>query len=195
MTLARRTGIVLVLICLAGAAFADFKEDYDDALKAIEAENWADAAARLESAISDNGESQERVRMYGMRFIPYLPHYYLGLARYRLGDCQGAIDAWETALSQGVVQSQDEYSRLQSDRQACEAQVVDISAIAANAESGLDALEVAIEDLQNLKGEDLLANEWSSWEGTLSEGQSGLSRMRNALDDAVQSKDADVIES
>ncbi|MDX1570467.1 MAG: hypothetical protein R3200_08280, partial [Xanthomonadales bacterium] len=47
----------------------------------------------------------------------------------------------------------------------------------------------------NLKGEDLLANEWSSWEGTLSEGQSGLSRMRNALDDAVQSKDADVIES
>lgn len=187
--------LILLLGGFPAAVLADFKADYDDALKAIESEDWSTALSSLESAISDNGQSQERVRMYGMRFIPYLPHYYLGLARYRLGDCQGAIEAWDTAVNQGVIQSQDEYSRLQQERRACEAQVVDVSAIAANAESSLEALEVSLQDLQNLKAEELLADEWSAWEGPLSQGEEGLARLRGALAAAREAKDSDAIES
>ena len=50
-------------------------------------------------------EKQRRV----LRRSGYFPHFYLGLARYHLGDCAGALASWAESESQGAIVGRDEY--------------------------------------------------------------------------------------
>ncbi len=178
-------------------AQADFKRDYQEAVDAIDDGDFAKAREKLEEAIAEEPTSQARVRTYGMRFVPYLPHYYLGEALYQLGDCEAALAAWDEALAQGVVQGLDEVTTLQQNRQACEAQVVDVSAIAMDARSALEALGESIADLSALEDEDLLRGEWSAdspWQTTLSRATAELATLRTDLDAAEAARDAETIE-
>ena len=198
MTTGSRALPFVALLLLPLSALADFKKDYDSALKAIENSNWQQAAADLERAIAENPDAMERVRMYGMKFIPYLPHYHLGLARFRMGDCAGAIAAWDIAEAKGVIQSQNEFAQLQRDRQICAAQVVDVSTIAATARNVLDALAESLRELERLSKAQLLESEWSSqdeWRSALSEGQTAVAQLGDRLSAAESAKDADAIEA
>ena len=120
----------LALLLAAQEAVADFKQDYGRGKRAFEKGDYAAAIEDLEKAIADNPESQEKVRIYGMRFEPYLPHFYLGAAKFATGDCNGAVAAWNEAISQGLVQSQPQYADLQRDMPTCAVETIDVSAIA-----------------------------------------------------------------
>lgn len=106
-TVARRfAGLALVLGMLlpTGVAFADYKDHFKDGFNAVERKKWSEAAESLRRAIAERPESGGRpVLIYGRRFEPYLPHYYLGVALYNLGDLDGAARAWREAERQGEV--------------------------------------------------------------------------------------------
>lgn len=102
--------VLLVAILLAAAAPAaaqPFLEAYRSGLEAIEQEDWATAERLLETAAGERPESAERLLRF-LHFRPYVPHLYLGIARFRQGDCAGALEAWEEAERRGVAPQVDE---------------------------------------------------------------------------------------
>lgn len=114
-----RVALTLLALTAAGpAAGQDFLEHYKEGLAAVEAEQWETAARELEQAIA--GRPEESTRL-GLRFYfkPYLPHFYLGRARFELGDCAGALESWDESEEQGVIQRFPEYQELQAKRWTC----------------------------------------------------------------------------
>jgi hypothetical protein len=122
----RRLGVsLLALLLLPGsAARADYKETYKKALalldrKPLDPKGWGDVEALMRQAIAEQPREGDEIKLYGMRFEPYLPHYYLGLARFELGDCASAVKEWEVSLQQGAIKG-NERRTLQQDQKTCE---------------------------------------------------------------------------
>jgi hypothetical protein len=44
--------------------------------------------------------------------IVYVPHFWLGIARFNLGDVDGALREWKTSEEQGAIEKTDYYSKL-----------------------------------------------------------------------------------
>jgi hypothetical protein len=89
-----RAWIWLAAACAVGTApvaVAAFGTDYDAAVVKIERGRHAEALPLLDAVIGDVPASQKRVRLYGVRFAPYTPYFYRGLAHYRLGRCEDAL--------------------------------------------------------------------------------------------------------
>lgn len=89
-----RTRAWLATLCLTAAAYdaaAAFGSDYDSAVVQFERGHYADAVPLLDAVIGDVPASQKRVRLYGVRFAPYTPYFYRGLAHYHLGRCEDAL--------------------------------------------------------------------------------------------------------
>jgi hypothetical protein len=96
-------GIVLVLVG-AGLGRADYPQSFRDGLRAVDFRDWPRVAAAMRQAIAQQPRSTgENVRIYGTRVVPYIPQYFLGLALYRQGDCDGAVRAFTEAEAQGTV--------------------------------------------------------------------------------------------
>lgn len=104
----RRSLCAALLFVLTGAApvSAQYLKLYKDGIEAVRSGDWERAAELMEQAIEERAEEKMRLpaRLY-MR--AYLPHYFLGLARYQLGDCAGAIAAWQESERQGVLPQLD----------------------------------------------------------------------------------------
>ena len=93
----------LCLLLWAGAALADFKKDYQDGVAAAQKSQWADARRLMRAALAEESAPKVRMLAYGTVYIPYVPHYYLGLANAGLSDCAGAVSAFNTPASKAVV--------------------------------------------------------------------------------------------
>lgn len=121
MTGRRRIVVMAALVALAvRTASADWQDDYRDGISAADARRWQEVATLMRRAIASNPqESGDRMRIYGMRFEPYLPHFFLGLALSELGDCQGAMAALESSLSAGVVQQTTRLADVRRIQEAC----------------------------------------------------------------------------
>jgi hypothetical protein len=103
----------LTLFCASSPAHADWRRDYDRGIKAIEQQQWADAEAAFRSALSEDAAANARKRFQGTRFDVYVPHYYAGLAAYRQGSCERALEYWGNASSTAVVAGISELSSSQ----------------------------------------------------------------------------------
>ncbi len=89
---------------------------YKTGLSAAEAGEWEQVDKMMRQAIEGRPEEKGR-RLLGRS---YFPHYYLGLARYHIGDCSGALAAWAESESQAAIVGRDPYNellRLQADCQ------------------------------------------------------------------------------
>jgi tetratricopeptide (TPR) repeat protein len=107
-TAARLRPVFLVatalLATIARSATAGYPESFRAGIIAIDKKDWARAAQALEQAIDlQPRETGKNLRIYGMRFERYLPYYYLGLAHYRMRDCDKALQAFETARDHGAL--------------------------------------------------------------------------------------------
>ncbi|MBK8066096.1 MAG: hypothetical protein IPK27_00255 [Rhodanobacteraceae bacterium] len=103
MSARARLLLVVLALLLPLVALADYKKDYQDGVAAAEKGNWAEVRRLMQAAIAENPTPVPRMRTYGTNFIPYVPHYYLGLANARLDDCNAAVGAFKTAASARVV--------------------------------------------------------------------------------------------
>jgi tetratricopeptide (TPR) repeat protein len=188
--------ICLLALSLAGNAWAEFKRDYGTGRKALDKGNYLEAIEDLEKAIADNPSAQDQVRIYGMRFEPYIPYYYLGAAHFGMGNCEAAVTAWQKSISEGLVTSQPQYADLQRDMASCQSQTVDLSEYLADANSAISELQSANNRFSELESEALLASEWSSrWAPELSRSESLVSSLRQQLAAADSGQDQAAMEA
>ncbi len=160
-----------------GAASADYRASYEKGIKAIDNKDWTGAIDALRAAAAEKSVEGERILIYGMRFKPYLPHYYLGLAYFNTGDCQAAMKAWAESERQGAVRETAEYKTLQSLRERCRGQGVreseptqapspargaDVKQAVAEAEAEIRRTETAAAAVARLRSEPDSARLWQS---------------------------------
>jgi hypothetical protein len=108
----------VALLLLPVALAASSLDDYRFGLAALEAESWAVAVEHLRLAAAARPEEKARLAK-ALFFRRYLPHYYLGMANFRMGDCPAALSAWQESERQGVITRFPEYEQLQAGREEC----------------------------------------------------------------------------
>ncbi len=172
MRCARRAALALAALLLASPARADYKDSYRKGVELAEKGNWAEVARHMRAALAEQPREGEQVKLYGMRFEPYLPHFYLGLAMANTGDCEGALAQWVTSQGQGAVQKTAHFKTLQKSRDACQTRVAKkptsppsgpdpaVGQAVQAAENELAKAEEASRALAALESDPLLAAGW-----------------------------------
>ena len=89
---------LLIVAAIAAAAL----NAYQRGVKAVQAKDYATAIGQLQSAIATAPSEGTN----------YLPHFWLGIARYETHDYDGALREWKISEEQGVVQGTESYARM-----------------------------------------------------------------------------------
>ncbi len=110
------TLVLMGLLAVDTAAAPPHQRYYKSGMNLIQSGNWAQAEAMMQRAI--DVEPQEKRRPMPLR-KDYFPHLYLGLARYNLGDCSGALAAWGESERQGAVVGRDPFIEVLPLRDEC----------------------------------------------------------------------------
>jgi hypothetical protein len=82
-------------------------KEFIQGIQAQDRKRWAQSADLMRAAAAKLSGDGEMVRIYGTRFEPYLPLYYLGLALYKQGDCPGALVEWRKCVSSDALKRTD----------------------------------------------------------------------------------------
>lgn len=114
MSPTRRTGLVVMLaasLALPLQAADRWWESYNKGVAAVRAKNYELAAEALQRAVAEmpveNGAARARNEI-----ITYVPHFWLGIARFNLSDVEGAMREWKLSEEQGAVQSTPYFAQL-----------------------------------------------------------------------------------
>jgi hypothetical protein len=111
----RRLALALMLLTAMPALAAEqWWEAYNRGVKAINSRDHKTGAAALEKAISSMPTEATNVRQGSTNVYMqiYVPHFYLGIAKFNLGDTDGALREWAVSEEHGVVQKSQYYSSL-----------------------------------------------------------------------------------
>src|SRR5205085_1494051 len=87
-------------------------ESYNRGVTAVRAGSWAAAVDALQKSIAQMPAEGLNVRTPRDILSVYVPHFWLGIARFNVGDVDGAMREWKTSEDQGVVQNTQYYSQL-----------------------------------------------------------------------------------
>lgn len=99
------------------AVAADFLDFYKTGLVARDDGDWEMVEEMMRRAIELKPEEKRKLLI---RRSSYFPHFYLGLARYRQGDCAGALKSWAESESQAAIVGQSEFFELSRMQEDCE---------------------------------------------------------------------------
>lgn len=92
----------VLLLLLQGGLWADrWYVDYEKALSAVKGGKWGEALLHLDAALAGRDKPKFKARTIGLEFVDYFPYYHQGLARYRLGNLQGALLSLEQSRQYG----------------------------------------------------------------------------------------------
>lgn len=103
---------LLAMILVASIAYAapeKWFDAYSRGVKAVNAKNYSAAAEALQKAISETPQEGINVRA-GNSLITYVPHFWLGIAKFNLGDVDGALREWNISEQQGVISRTEYYA-------------------------------------------------------------------------------------
>jgi tetratricopeptide (TPR) repeat protein len=84
---------------------------YKRGVSAVNAKGYRAGADALQKAIVEMPNEGTGVRA-GREIIIYVPHFYLGIAKFNLGDVDGALREWRTSEEQGVITRTEYYARM-----------------------------------------------------------------------------------
>jgi hypothetical protein len=109
----KRLAAVAIALVLAQPAVAAEKwfDAYDRGVKAVNAKQYQAGSDALQSAIAEVPNENTAIRARN-QIITYVPHFFLGIARFNLGDVDGAMREWKTSEDQGAIQNTDYYTAL-----------------------------------------------------------------------------------
>lgn len=108
----KRALILLLLLALpAFAAPEKWYEAYNRGVNAVRSKNFEAAAEALGRAITEMPAESGAARARNEIFT-YTPHFWLGIAKFHLGDLDGALREWRISEEQGVVQNTPYYAQL-----------------------------------------------------------------------------------
>ncbi len=106
---------IALLLLFATTLLAAPPEKWFDAYKrgvaAVNARNYRDAATALQRSIGEMPNEGVNVRA-ARELITYTPHFWLGIAKFNLGDVDGALREWKTSEEQGVIARTEYYATL-----------------------------------------------------------------------------------
>ena len=120
-----RAPLATLALLAAASAHADYKDTYAHGLRAYEDGKYDEARSLMQQALDEHSEPAARVRLYGQVYKPYLPQHYVGMAAFKLGDCETALKQWNDAQNKGVLPIvPDAEAEEQQARPACESKVV-----------------------------------------------------------------------
>lgn len=182
----------LLLGLLPGPASGDYQDHYKKGLEAAEAGDWPTVEASMKAAIAEEPAAKTRFILRA-----YTPYYYLGRALFEKGDCEGAVKAWGTSESQGVVQRNDEaWADLQQKRQLCRQQEAARVQAVKDAEAAVVEAEEAAKGIANMPGP-VLAPLWESGDPSLAqraaEARRLLASARSSLSDDAEKVASDKV--
>lgn len=95
--------VAVSLFSVAGFAESPWYVPYERALEAQNRGRWSESIEFLRAALRAKARPQGKAKTYGLRFVNYIPHYYLGVAYYHLGDTANAVKNFELAEGFGSI--------------------------------------------------------------------------------------------
>jgi hypothetical protein len=95
----RRIVLTLALLLTAPAALAD---DYDDGVSAVQSKQYGLAIGAFRKAITQAP----------VETPTYLPHYWIGVAKFHNGDLNGALQHWALSEAQGAIKKTPQYAQM-----------------------------------------------------------------------------------
>jgi len=102
-----RALLPLVLALAAASPALAAREWYDYYLQArdrdIPGRKWADCVANLREALRQRPAPANNVQTYGLQFVDYLPHYYLGVCLQGQQDYAAAIEEFNRSEQLGAI--------------------------------------------------------------------------------------------
>jgi len=101
----------LLLAVTAAAAPEKWFEAYDRGVTAVNAKSYKVAADALQKSIAEMPAEGINVRTR-RELITYLPHFWLGIAKFNLGDPDAALREWRISEEQGVITRTEYYARM-----------------------------------------------------------------------------------
>lgn len=110
----RAAGIVVLLLIVSSLSAAPpekWWEAYKRGVSAVNARNYRGAAEALQKSIAEMPNEGLSVRA-GKELIVYVPHFWLGIAKFNLGDVDGSLREWRISEDQGVIAKTEYYSRM-----------------------------------------------------------------------------------
>ncbi len=107
----RAAWFALALLLATPAVAEKWYEAYNRGVKAVNAKNYESAAEALQRSIGEVPNEGTAVRTRN-EIIVYVPHFWLGIAKFNLGDADGALREWRISEEQGAIQNTDYYARM-----------------------------------------------------------------------------------
>jgi hypothetical protein len=110
----KRFALAFVLLLSAtslSAAPEKWWDAYARGVGAVNAKNYKLAADSLQKSIGEMPNEGMNVRTR-KELITYVPHFWLGIAKFNLGDPDGALREWRISEEQGVIAKTEYYSRM-----------------------------------------------------------------------------------
>lgn len=92
--------VLLPGICFRADAFERWWNYYSKGIDYTKDGKWAEAAEAFKMALNQDSTDRRRARTYGMHFIEYYPHRWLGTAYFNLKDFDKAVAELSLSLSQ-----------------------------------------------------------------------------------------------
>jgi hypothetical protein len=110
----KRVAFVFLMIAATSASAAapeKWWDAYARGVAAVNARNYKLAAEALQKSIAEMPNEGTNVRTR-KELITYVPHFWLGIAKFNLGDTDGAMREWRISEEQGVVARTEYYARM-----------------------------------------------------------------------------------
>lgn len=127
------------------------REIYKEALKAVEVQDWQTAIGLLRRAIDEDPNAKAGT------FKKYIPHYYLGLSLYELGNCKSALTVWAESHQQGVITRLKEIDTLKQGVGICRKRI-----LRQDTSNDLAEIQGFAAALGDLRDQPELAESWKS---------------------------------
>ncbi|HJQ39070.1 MAG TPA: hypothetical protein VKB93_18180 [Thermoanaerobaculia bacterium] len=108
-----KRALFLLLFALPLAAAEPFVDAYKRGVDAVNSSNYKLGASELQKAIAIvPGESTALKTRSAI--ITYVPHFWLGIAKYNLGDVDGAMREWRISEEQGAIGKTEYYATMKN---------------------------------------------------------------------------------
>ena len=104
---------LLLLLALPLLAAEPWVDAYNRGVAAVNSSNYKLAAGELQKAIAEMPNEGTQVKTRAA-FITYVPHFWLGIAKYNLGDIDGALREWRTSEEQGAIGKTEYYATMKN---------------------------------------------------------------------------------
>lgn len=131
--------IAVLLIASTLMAADKWWDYYKRGTTAIARSDWPAVADQMSKSIALKGEEELSAKARN-EILVYVPHFWLGIARFNLGDVEAAIREWDISQGQGVVQKTQYYPDLRNYLARAQAQKAKgVAALSADARKAAEA--------------------------------------------------------